>query len=136
MGPNATSFKKGCMPHTKKKLWTERINRDGFIEISVPERNPHTGAPTRYKHKHVWLWECENGLVPKGHVVVFVDGDKSKCALENLMLVTRAELLSMNLHGYKNTPEALKPSVFALAKLEAKAGIRTCPGRGRGEGAA
>jgi hypothetical protein len=128
-GRNVTSFKKGNIPHTKRKLWSERINRDGFIEISIPERNPWTGAPTRFKHKHVWLWEMEHGPVAKGNAVVFVDGNKLHCVVENLMLVTRAELLSMNLHGYKEAPDDLKPSILALAKIEAKAGFRLRPAR-------
>lgn len=131
MGANATSFKAGNLPHNKRRLWSERIGKDGFIEISVPEKNPRTGHPTRFKHKHVWLWECENGPVPKRHAVAFKDGNNQNCVIENLMLVTRAELLAMNLHGYKNMPEELKPSVLALAKLEAKAGIRVRPARGR-----
>jgi hypothetical protein len=130
-GANPTSFKKGQIPHTKLRLWSERINRDGFIEISIPERNPYTGAPTRFKHKHVWLWEVKNGPVPKGHAVIFIDGDPQNCVEENLMLVTRAELLSLNLHGYKEVPADLKPSVLALAKVEAKARIRIRPARGR-----
>jgi len=43
MGPNRTSFKKGNLPHNHKPLWSERISKDGYVEISVPERNPHTG---------------------------------------------------------------------------------------------
>lgn len=131
MGANVTSFKKGQIPPNKKRLWSERINRDGFIEISVPERNPHTGFPTRYRHKHVWLWEVANGPVPKGSVVCFVDGNKQNCEVVNLMLLTRGELLALNTHSYKDAPAELKPSLLALAKVEAKAGIRTRPGRGR-----
>lgn len=131
MGANATSFKPGQLPHNKRRLWSERVNKDGFIEISVPERNPHTGFCTRYRHKHVWLWEYHHGKVPRGHAVVFIDGDKSNVVIENLMLLTRAELLAANLHGYKDQPPELKPTVLALVKMEAKAGIRTRPGRGR-----
>lgn len=131
MGANRTSFKRGDIPHTKRRLWSERINKDGFVEISIPERNPYTGAPTRFRHKHVWLWEYHNGQVPAGHAVVFRDSDKTNVVIENLMLVTRAELLSMNLHGYREIPAELKPTVLALAKVEAKAGFRTRPGRGR-----
>ncbi len=131
MGANATSFKKGDIPRNKRKLWSERINKDGFIEISIPECNPHTGAVTRFKHKHVWIWENNNGPVPEGHAIIFIDADTQHCVLENLMLVTRAELLSMNLHNYKGTPSQLKPSVLSLAKLETKAGFRLKPARGR-----
>lgn len=131
MGANATSFKKGNLPHNHQPLWSERIGKDGYIEMSVPERNPYTGFPTRYKHKHVWIWEQANGKRPRGTAVIFKDGNIRNFDLDNLLLVTRAELLAMNLHDYKNQPEELKPSVLALARMEAKAGIRTRPARGR-----
>jgi len=133
-GPNPGSFKKGNVPHNHTPLWTERKGKDGYIEMSVPERNPYTGFPTRYKHKHVWLWEQENGPKPKGTAVIFKDGNNRNFDRGNLMLVTRAELLAMNLHGYKDQPAELKPSVLALAKVEARAGIRTRPARGRNKG--
>jgi len=131
MGANVTSFQKGHMPRNKKRLWSERITRDGYIEISILERNPYTGAPTRFKLKHVWLWEMEHGPVPKGHVVFFKDGNRLNCVTGNLLLVKRTELLTLNLQNYRETDSRLKPSVLALARLEAKAGIRTRPGRGR-----
>jgi len=133
MGPNRTSFKSGNMPKNKRRLWSERISKDGYIEISVPERNPHTGAPTRFKLKHRWLWEIKCGPVPEDHALVFKDDNRLNCVIENLMVVTRSELLCLNLHGYNGTKSELKPSVLAVAKLEAKAGIRTRPGRGRKE---
>lgn len=134
MGPNRTSFQPGHMPHNKLRLWSERITRDGYIEISIPERNPYTGAPTRFKLKHRWLWEMKHGPVPKGHVLIFKDGDRLNCEIENLLLIKRTELLTLNLHDYHGASSELKPSVLALAKLEAKAGVRTRPGRGRAKG--
>uniref|UniRef100_C6E6S5 HNH nuclease domain-containing protein n=1 Tax=Geobacter sp. (strain M21) TaxID=443144 RepID=C6E6S5_GEOSM len=129
MGANATSFKKGQIPPNRTRLWTERISKDGYIEINVPERNPHTGFPTRYRLKHAWLWEMSNGPVPAGHALIFKDGEKQNVDLDNLLLVTRSELLSLNLHKYSEAPNDLKPAVLALAKMEAKAGIRIRPGR-------
>lgn len=131
MGANATSFKAGNLPHNHRPLWSERVGKDGYIEMSVPERNPHTGFETRFKYKHVWIWEQANGKKPRGTAVIFKDGNIRNFDLDNLLLVTRAELLTMNLHDYKNQPEELKPSVLALARVEAKAGFRTRPGRGR-----
>ncbi|MCK4739054.1 MAG: HNH endonuclease [Deltaproteobacteria bacterium] len=129
MGANKTSFKAGGIPHNKRRLWSERITRDGYIEISIPECNPYTGAPTRFKLKHKWLWEMEHGAVPKGSVLIFKDGNKLNCNNDNLLLVKRTELLSLNLHKYSKAPSELKPTILALAKLESKAGIRTRPGR-------
>lgn len=131
MGANKTSFKKGNLPHNHRPLWSERICKDGYVEISIPERNPHTGFETRFKKKHVWVWEQENGKKPDGCAVIFKDGDNRNFELSNLELVTRAELLSLNLHGYKDHPNELKPTVMALAKMETKAGIRLKPSRGR-----
>ena len=121
-GPNKKSFKKGNIPPNRKPLWHERIcSKDGFILMKVPEKNPYTGFPTRYKHKHVWVWEQEHGPVPDGHVVFFIDGDKTNCVPGNLMLIQRAELLRLNQHGYKDAPEELKPSILALSRLQVKA---------------
>ena len=88
--------------------------------MKVAEQDPYTGFPTRYKHKHVYVWEQAHGPVPEGMIVAFIDGDKTRCELENLMLISRAELLNLNRRGYKNTPGDLKPSVLALSTLEVK----------------
>lgn len=120
-GPNKSSFKNGHVPANIKPIGSERTTRDGFIEIKVAEYNPYTGFPTRYKHKHIHVYEQKNGPVPKGMVVAFRDSDKTNCEPENLMLISRAELLMLNRHGYKEMPAELKPSVLALSKLKVKA---------------
>jgi hypothetical protein len=118
---NKTSFKKGQVPPNIQPLGHERIcPKDGFILIKIAEKNPHTGFPTRYKHKQVHIWEKENGPVPEGKVVAFKDSDKTNCEPKNLMLISRAQLLDLNRLKYKDTPAELKPSVLALSKLRVK----------------
>jgi len=120
-GPNRGSFKKGSAPPNRKPLGAERIcKKDGFVLVKVAEKNPYTGFATRYKHKHVHVWEKSHGPVPEGKVVAFRDGNKRNCALGNLMLLSRAELLRLNRHRYKEAPGQIKPSVLALARLEVK----------------
>jgi hypothetical protein len=120
-GANKTSFKKGHVPANYRPIGHERIcPRDGFIFIKIPEHNPYTGSPTRYKHKHVHVWEQAHGPVPKGMVVAFVDGVQTHCEEENLMLISRRELLNLNRHRYKEMLPDVKPSVLALSKLELK----------------
>ena len=120
---NKRSFKKGNAPKNRKPLGHERIDpRYGYVLIKVAEKNPNTGFPTRYKHKHVHIWELENGPVPEGMVVAFKNGDPACCEIDNLMLISRAELLNLNHHGYKEIPAELKPSVLALVKLQSKTG--------------
>jgi len=118
---NKTSFKKGDIPANTRPIGHERIcPKDGFILVKILERNPYTGSPTRYKHKHVHVWEQAHGPVPKGMVVAFVDSVKTHCEEENLMLISRHELLLLNQHGYKEMLPDVKPSVLALSKLELK----------------
>lgn len=122
MGANRTSFGKGNIPGNSKPLGTERIcQKDGFVQVKIAEANPYTGEPTRYKHKHVVVWEQEHGPVPKGMVVRLIDGVKTNCVPENLLLVTRAEHLRLNQLGVSAYPPELRGTVVAIAKLEVKA---------------
>jgi len=59
-----------------------------YVEVKVGH---HT-----WKRKHMVIWEKANGKVPKGHVVIFADGNNRNFALNNLLLVSRAELAVMN----------------------------------------
>lgn len=121
MGANVTSFKKGHRPKNWTPLGTERINRDRYIEIKVAERDPHTGFPTRYRAKHVVIWERVNGPVPEGKIVIFLDGRKTNCVIENLACISRSELARLNQFGYTGLPSDLKPSMMALVQLKVKA---------------
>ena len=119
-GKNRTTFKKGNVPPNRKPLGSERITKDGFIEIKIAEPDPYTGFPTRYKCKHVHVWEQTHGKVPHGMCMAFRDGNQLNCAPDNLMLISRAELLRLNHHGYKTINDGLKASLLALAKLEVR----------------
>lgn len=45
---------------------------------------------------HVWAWEMKFGKIPKGHVIEYVDGNKSHISLDNLRLrMTRRHRQSM-----------------------------------------
>jgi hypothetical protein len=49
-----------------------------------------------WKLKHHIIWEAANGPIPRGHVVIFANGDKRDFALDNLLLVSHSELAMMN----------------------------------------
>jgi len=116
---NETSYKKGRVPANRRDLGDERIcSKDGYVLIKVAEANPHTGAPTRFRHKHVVIWEAEHGAVPAGSVVSFIDGDKLNCDISNLELLSRAELAYLNCHGIKGLPDELRPVMRTVAKLQ------------------
>ena len=89
MGANRTSFKKGNTPYNYKPVGSERITKDGYIEVKVSD-------PNKWRLKHIIIWERENGKVPKGYVLVFGDGNKNNLDLNNLILISRKQLLIMN----------------------------------------
>lgn len=81
-----TMFKKGNMPANHRDVGSERINKDGYIEVKVAE-------PNKWKAKHRVIWEEANGPVEKGYNVQFKDGNPKNITLENLYLISRAQQL-------------------------------------------
>jgi hypothetical protein len=120
--PNAqaSQFRKGQLPHNTNYLGHERVSKDGYVEISVDETNPHTGFERRYVLKHRWLWEKAHGPVPKGMALKCL-GDRTNTDPANWELVPRALLPRLNGRfgrGYDEAPAELKPTIMAVAKLE------------------
>lgn len=117
MPANKTSFKKGNRPHNWKPIGHERITADGYLERKVSD----TGCTRKdYVAVHRLIWEEHNGPIPGGHVVIFKDRnqDKQQVTLEQLMLVSRKELLHVNkyLSGMAGNETA-----HLIAKVEMKA---------------
>ncbi len=88
-GSEATQFKKGHIPQTWKPVGTETVRSDGYTWVKVAE-------PNKWREKHRMMWEAVNGPVPVGYAVIFADGNKQNVMLENLMLITRAQLVRLN----------------------------------------
>ena len=86
---NSTSFEKGNIPPQYRPVGSERINKEGYIEIKVAD-------PGKWRLKHRVIWEKHNGEIPKNHTVIFADRDKSNLDIDNLLLVSRSQLLMMN----------------------------------------
>lgn len=86
---NKTSFKKGHKPHNYLPIGSERINAGGYIDIKVAE-------PNKWKGKHKIIWESINGPIPEDHVIIFADRNKRNFDINNLLLISRKKLLTMN----------------------------------------
>ena len=129
--PNAqrTQFKKGQLPHNTRHEGHERVDaHDGYVYVSVGQRNPHTGFGRRYVLKHVWLWEQANGPVPEGHALKCLDGNRMNTAPANWEPVPRALLPRLaggnrysRVLAYDDAPAELKPTVLAIARLQHRA---------------
>lgn len=86
---NKTSFKKGHRPHNYLPVGSERVNGDGYVDIKIAD-------PNKWKAKHKIIWEAVNGDIPKDHVVIFADRNKRNFDINNLILISRKQLLIMN----------------------------------------
>ena len=105
-----TMWKKGNVPHTAAPVGHEYITKDGYIECKFE-------GERQMKLKHKYLWEKANGPIPKGYALIFRNGIKTDCRLENLMLVSRAELLAMNRKFKELQRPETRETVALLAKL-------------------
>jgi hypothetical protein len=74
-------------------LGAERLNKDGIVQRKIREDGP---AQRRWKAVHALLWEEQHGRIPRGHIVVFKNGDKTDIRLDNLELISRAENMRRN----------------------------------------
>lgn len=117
IGGKQTQFKKGQKGWNYKPVGSERINTDGYVEIKVAD-------PGKWKGKHILLWEEANGPIPKGHVVIFADGDKSNVVLDNLLLVSRRELAILNKRGLIAKSAELTKAGLVVADIYLKIGER------------
>lgn len=82
-------FQKGHLPKNYRPVGSERISKDGYVEVKVAD-------PKTWKFKHRVIWEQVNGPVPKGCCLIFLDGNKQNITLDNLMLVNRNTEVRMN----------------------------------------
>ena len=121
MGPNKTSFKKGHKPHNWVPIGSERITKDGYIEIKIQEGK----FQKNWRGKHILVWEEHNGPVPEGHAVIFGDGNNRNFDIDNLILVSRAQLLKLNQQGLiKNDADLTRTGVI-IADLQMKISERS-----------
>lgn len=93
-----TRFQKGNRPHTWNPIGHTRTRSDGYMERKVSD----TGCTRRdYVLIHHLVWRMHGATVPRGHALVFKDGDRRNFDIHNLELVTRSELMRRNtIHNY------------------------------------
>lgn len=118
-----TQFKKGNTPHNARYLGHERVTADGYVEISVAQKNPHTGFERTYVLKHLHLWEAKHGPLPQGMCLKCKDSNRQNTAPHNWEAIPRALLPRLNggrmgtLVKYDEAEPELKPVLMSAAKL-------------------
>lgn len=109
-GWKPTQFKKGNVPGNYRPVGSERINVEDYIEIKVAD-------PKTWNYKHVFVWEEHNGLVPKGHVVIFGDRNRRNFDISNLILVSQKQLLILNRKGLIQKDADLTRSAIVVTDI-------------------
>lgn len=85
-----TWFKKGQIPKNHKPVGSTRVDRDGYKLIKIAE-------PNKWALYHRRLYEETHGeKLKKNEAVIFADGDKSNFDIDNLIKISRANLLYIN----------------------------------------
>lgn len=102
--------------HNELPIGTEREYR-GYIIVKTNNSN-RIPAYIGWEFKHHVIYEQAHGKIPKGHIVIFANGNNRNFDIDNLVLVSRAELAVINKNNlyFKNDADATKCGV-SIAKL-------------------
>lgn len=110
---NSTSFKKGNVPPNRVPIGTERTEKDGYIQVKVQDGKLNKN----WKLKHVKIWEDKNGPLPKGYIVIFLDGDNRNFDLDNLLAITKATNVRLNQNHLRHRNKEITEAGVAFAEL-------------------
>ena len=112
---NKTSFKKGNIPHNHRPVGSERITVDGFVEVKIAE-------PNKWDLKSRVIYRKHYGEVPKGHTIIYLDGNKLNLEISNLKAISRAEELIMNKNNLRYEEKKLTETGHLIAQIISKRG--------------
>lgn len=82
-------FEEGTVPKNTLPVGTEIGREDGYIYVKIKH-------PNIWKQKHHIIYEKEYGPIPKDQVVLFGDGNNRNFDINNLILISRSQLLGLN----------------------------------------
>jgi len=105
-------YGKGHAPWNKLPIGSEVIKHDGYLWRKLGE-----GARD-WRQVHLLNWEAAYGPVPEGHKLIFLDGDRTNCALDNLKMVTNDVNLEMNRSQLRFNNAELTGTGAAVAELK------------------
>lgn len=111
-GVNGSQFKKGCIPHNRRPIGSERIYKSGYVKIKVAEN--------KWVFKHNYIYEQVHGKIPKGYTIIFADKDKSNFNIDNLILVSNQEAILMKTRKRISNEKELTKTNLLITKILCK----------------
>ena len=109
-----TQFKKGHKPMNELPVGTVRMGKHGYM---IRKKQMQGEQWERWEHLHRAVWEEHNGPIPKGMLVMFKDGDKTNCSIDNLMLAKRTELAVLCRKGLVSEDPDLTETALHMVRL-------------------
>ncbi|MDT0679661.1 HNH endonuclease signature motif containing protein [Staphylococcus chromogenes] len=108
-------YSKGRKSFNTLPIGSKSVDKDGYIIYKHSVDGGHYRKNWKLYHHH--LWEQAYGDIPKGHIVVFLNGNNRDFRLDNLYCIPRAAWIK----AYKedmisDDPEMLKTTLI-LNKL-------------------
>lgn len=101
-------WKKGHKPYNTAKNGEVRWRHNpGYYFIRIEENE--------WQFYHRYIWEQKNGKIQEDFNVIFIDGNRRNCKIENLACISNAELAEMNRHT--KYPEELRKAIELRNKL-------------------
>ncbi len=102
-------WKKGHKPYNTAKDGEIRWRSNpGYYFIRISERN--------WIFLHRYMWEKNHGKISIGFNVIFKDGNRRNCKVENLECISNADLAIRNsIHRY---PKEIKDTIYAVTSLQ------------------
>lgn len=85
----ATAFKKGNTSWNTRPVGSERIQSDGYVYVKIAE-------PNTWELKHRVEWEKHHGKIKEDENIIFLDGNRQNCSIENLRAVSRRHCATMS----------------------------------------
>lgn len=105
-----TRFKPGRVPPNHRPVGSIRIDKDGYTQIKVDE------GKNKFRLLHREIWKQHHGSYPaRGTAIKFKDGNKANCSIDNLEIISRAELMRQN--SMHNMPEQIRSVIHTRISL-------------------
>ena len=105
-----TRLKKGNKPKNYRPVGSERITKDGYIEVKVAD-------PNKWETKNKIIYKQYYGDIPEGHKIIYADGNKLNNDINNLILVSDNEELIMNRYRLRTENIELTKTGYLIAKV-------------------
>lgn len=112
-----TAFKLGHASYNCDPIGAEKLRSDGYIWVKVSNSGK---MRNRWKRKHRIIWESKNGPIPKDKKILFVDGNSLNLSLDNMVLVTPAEMARINQGSYIYPDPEMTKTMLNVVKIRNK----------------